>query len=154
EGDAGRLEAEALDVRRAADPDEDLVDRDLFARAPPREVQHALGAAAPCALDRGAEHEPDAVAAQRRLDDRRRVGVVARQDPRRLIDEPALAAEATEGLREPAADRAGADHAEPARPLRQLEDRLVRAVARLGEALDRRRGSARARGDHRAPEAQ
>ena len=65
-----------------------------------------------------------------------------------------LRAEAREGLRELAADRAAADHGEPAGQLGQGEDRLVREIAGLGQPGDGRLGRAGARRDHRLLEAE
>ena len=82
------------------------------------------------------------------------VGVLAGQELARALEEGHLRAEAREGLRELAADRAAADHGQPPRQLGQREDRLVREVAGLGQPGDGRLGRAGARRDHRVLEAE
>ena len=108
------LEPEPLDVRRAAHADQDLVDRELLlgaARA--REVQRASRRRA---LDTRRTLAPWTTrmpsSAKRRSRIARGVGVLARQQVRVGVQHHHLAAEPAEGLRQLAADRARADHAE------------------------------------------
>ncbi len=55
------------------------------------------------------------------VDDRREIGVLARQDLRRDVDDGDFAAEAAERLRHLAADRAAADDDEMRHGLAQVE---------------------------------
>ena len=153
---AHRLEVEPLDVGRAADAEQQLVDDDALGCGPSRvrEVDRARVAVALDALDRGAVHHADALGREARLEDPRGVLVLARQDVRVGVQHDHLAAEPPERLRQLAADRARADHAEAARPLGEVEDRLVGQVARGLDALDRQRDRARAGRDHGLLEAQ
>jgi len=70
------------------------------------------------------------------------------------FDQVHLAAKPGEGLRELAADRTGPNDAQAPRQLGQAEDGLVRQIACLCQAWDRRRRGAGARGDDGLLEAQ
>src|SRR5207249_906960 len=105
-------------------------------------------------LDLGAELEAQAFAPQHGLDDGGGVLVLAAEDLRQDVEGDDLRSQAAKGLRELAADRPGADDGEAAWLLRQREHGLVRQVAGRLETFDRRRGGARAGGDHRFGEAQ
>ena len=105
-------------------------------------------------LDPRAKGQLDAVAAKRPFDHGRRVRILARQDAGQHVEDRHPAAEPGEGLRELAADRAGADDGQPPGPLGQGEDGLVGQVAAALEARYRRRLGAGAGGDHGPPEAQ
>ena len=95
--------------------------------------------------DRRFEVKPHAVGFHRRAHDRREVGVLARQDAGRHVDQRDVAAQAPERLRELAADRAAADDDERRHGLAQVEHRLVRQVRNVGEAGDRRHRRAASR---------
>ena len=105
--------------------------------------------AAPHLDDLDAELEVDAVARQRLLDDLGGVGVLAGQDVAVHVEQGDPAAEAGEGLRQLAADRAAADHHQPRRQLGEVEDRLVGADSRprrgRGSAARRRARRSRSR---------
>ena len=151
---ADRLEVEPLDVGRAADAEQELVHHDAFGPAVAvGEPDRPRGAVALDALDRAPVHHADALGREARLDDPRGVLVLARQDVRVGVQHGHLAAEPAERLGQLAADRPRADHAEPARPLGEVEHRLVGQEAGLLDALDRQRDRARAGRDHRLLEA-
>ena len=117
-------------------------------------MNHALRTGSLDALDAGPEPQVDAVARQRARDALGGIRVFAGQDLPLALEEGHLRAEAREGLRELAADRAAADHGEPAGQLGQGEDGLVREIAGLGQPGDGRLGRAGARRDHRLLEAE
>ena len=151
--DADRLETEIVDVRGAPGADQDLVDGDLVLAPAHPEVQ-ALAFVYPLdTLDLGAELEAQAFAPQHGLDEGGGVLVLAAEDLRQDVEGDDLRSQAAKGLRELAADRPGADDGEAAWLLRQREHGLVRQVAGRLETFDRRRGGARAGGDHRFGEA-
>ena len=154
--DARALEAEALDVRRPADADQDLVDGERLVPRSHAQTCSTFSSPLRSTFRRLAPStQLDAVARERPLHDLRGVGVLAREDAAAAISSRRHPrAEALEGLGQLAADRTGADHGEPRGPLGQLEDGLVREVAGLREPRDRRRGGAGAGRDHRLLEAQ
>ena len=83
--DADRLEAEPLDVRRAAGADQDLVDAQLVLAARMREKRSTLSAPSRRALHHlGGQDQPDALAQERALHDLGGVGVLAVEDVLRL----------------------------------------------------------------------
>ena len=153
--DAGLLQAQAVDVRRPAYAYQDLVGLDLVLGAA-RGVADQLCAVCPPfdAADGCVERQPHPVRMHAGLHDGGGVGVLARQDARRLLDERYPAAEAGERLRHLAADRTGANHREPLRQFGQREDRLVGAVAGIRQTGDGERGGARAGADGGPGEAQ
>ena len=145
----GLVQPESLHVRRPAHADEDLV-HDRLARRAGRGVTDPFPRAAPPVrgnrphfADRRVEGEPDPVVLHPRPDHRRRVRILPRQDARGPLEHRHFAAEAGERLGELAADRTGADDGEPARQLRQREDRLVGQEARLRQPRNRRRRGSR-----------
>ncbi len=89
-----------------------------------------------------------------RLDHRRRVRVLSRQDVRGPLEERHLAPEAGERLGELAADGTRADDGEPPRQLREAEDRLVGQVAALLQPRNRRGRGAGSRADGGSREGQ
>jgi hypothetical protein len=115
-------------------------------------VQDVLAAGALRRQQLRPELQADAVAQQGAFDHRRRVAILARQEPRPAIDQRHLAAEAGERLRHLAADRSGADHHEAARQLLQPEDRLVGQRLRLRQAGAEWQRRPSAGGDHGAAE--
>ena len=99
---------------------------------------------------RGAEPDVDAVLPQRLLDERGRVRVDTREQPRVALHERHLRADALEELRELAADRAAAEHDEARRHLERLRRLDVRPVVDRVEPLDRRDRPATSRSRSRA----
>ena len=100
------------------------------------------------------EPQRDAVCGEAARDDRRRVGVLARQHLRLPADQRHRGTQARKRLRHLAADRSGADDGEPRRLFRQREQRLVGEVRDAGEAGNRRHRGAPAGRNHRAAEGQ
>ena len=76
-------------------------------------------------------------------EDLRRVALLAGQEVGLAAGDDHLAAQAREGLRQLAAERAAADHQQPPRALGQVEDRFVGQIAGFCEAR-RWRGARRA----------
>jgi hypothetical protein len=98
--------------------------------------------------DRRFEVEAHAFLEHAPVDDVRHVGVLARKDARRDVDDGDIAAQPAERLRHLAADRAAADDDEVRHVLAQVEQRLVGERAGLGEARDRKHRRTRAGRDH------
>ena len=162
--DARRFQAKTIGVRGAADGNENRVGRDLNAR-PVRGLgdDHLLTDDLFTAFllvgfldfgDLDAQVQLDAVVVERLLDDGGGVRVLARKHVLGDIENRHLGAETRERLRHLAADRAGADHRETARQLRDGKNRFVGQIVDVGESRDRRRGGAGAGCDHRATELQ
>ncbi len=150
--DPGRVEPEAVDVRRAAHGHEQrvAVERERLAVAP--NVDRRGRAARLDADHLRAEQQAHAVAHHRLRDHGRRLGLVAREHTLAAVHERHLTPEARERLRQLAPDRAAADDHEARRAAGEREDRLVRVVRGLGESGDGRHRRARAGRDHGAPE--
>ena len=91
----------------------------------------------PASASRRPSADLDAVLLERRVDERRRLGVHAGQEPLGVLDERHLRPHAREELRQLAADRPAAEDEQRARHLRRLGRLAVRPVV---EALDRRPG--------------
>ena len=84
----------------------------------------------------------------------RRVGIVIRQKAAGLIEHRDAAAEPRERLRQLAPDRSAANDQQPLGTFGELENRFVREIRRVGEAINRRHRRAAAGRDGRAREAQ
>ncbi len=112
---ASLSEAEAFDVRSAADRHEKLVDDDLVVFFVTLDAHDDLTVALLHALDSDAELQIDAIVDHRLLHDGGRIGILARQHVVGPLEQRHAAAEPGEGLRQLAADRTGADDAEPRR---------------------------------------
>ena len=155
-GDADDLEAEPLDVGRAARRRPGSRPTARRAAAPPRvTVDHARRRRlARRARSLAPRAQVDAVADSARSTRSAASAVLAAQDLALALEQRHAGAEARERLGQLAADRARADHGEPARQLGQGEHRLVREIAGLGQPGDGRRRRARAGGDHRPLEAE
>ena len=154
-GDADRLEAEPLDVGRAADADQDRVHREALERRRRRSREsRAPPALARCARRGSRARGRTPSRASARATSSAASGSSRRRICAALWTRDDLRAEAREGLRELAADRAAADHGEPAGQRGEGEDGLVREIAGLGQAGDGRLGRARAGRDHRLLEAE
>ena len=157
EGDAGGLEAEALDVRRAADRDEDLVDLERLRAASGGAGGELQNLAVHAALHLGhadAHREAHAVAFQRHPHEAGGVGVLPAEEAVSCLHHGHARAEARERLGQLAADGPAAEHGEPPGQGGQREDGLVGEKACLAQPGNRRRGGARAGGDHGLLEAQ
>ena len=138
--EAERLEAR--DVRPPAGGDEQPLELEpLAAREAQRGGRLEL-------LGRRAETQVDAVLSQRLLDEGRRLGVDARQQPLDRLDERHLRADAGEELCELAADRAAAEHDQRTRHLERLGRLDVRPVRHLLEPRNRRQCRRGPRRDH------
>ena len=150
--DAQRLQAVALGVGHAAE-------RHAAGRrraAPLRLPSCAHVQPAPARRGRGAQRlapgaHVDALGDEPLLHQRRDLRVLPGQQPRRRLDQRDLAAQAREGLRQLAADRAAAEHHQPSRQFPQVPDGVRRHVAGLVEPRQRRHGGPRARGDDDVP---
>ncbi len=99
-----------------------------------------------------AAHQLDAVTVHRCVDHPGGIGILVRHDAVQGFDQIDLAAEAGKGLRQFAADRAGADHGHATGQLGQGENGLVGVVAGFGQARNGQLACPRARGDDRAIE--
>ncbi len=146
---AGRVEAEAFDVRQAPGGEHQMRRGELLDRAVRRAQRHADAAGVRMTGHDAADADAEAIADTLRLElplhDSGDVGVFARQDLVRHVDDDHLAAEATERLRHFAADRSGADDDEMRHRLAQREHRLVRQVRDVREPGDRRNRRAASR---------
>ena len=153
-GDSRGLEVEAADRRGAADPGQDVVDRDRRDVAVVDRLDVLLAALdATCTAAR-VEMDLDAVA-------RERFGTICAasrssfgRNSGALWAITTRAAEARQRLRHLAADRAAADDEQARRQRGQVEDRFVGQVAGFGQPGNRRQHRARAGGDDRLLEAQ
>ena len=142
--DADGLEADPVDARAPAGGDEQAVAAQLAAVV---ELEDVVVAVAPRGGRVHAERELDAVAAQdlgERLAERRRL---AREQVLGALDERDLAAEAANGLRHLDADRAAAEHEQPARDRLHAGHLAVRPdafeLAQAGDGRDERIGAVR-----------
>jgi hypothetical protein len=131
---AGDVEGERLDVRASPGGDEQGVAGELV-RAVRRGHRQRGGAVGPAPRRGGAcvQVQRHAVGGEGARDDRRGVGVVARQEARATRGEGDAAAEAHEGLRQLAGDGAAAEHEEVRRRPLEAEDGLVGVRAALGQ---------------------
>ena len=82
----------------------------------------------------------DSFVAEHLLDDRCQLGLIARKQPSSPLEERHGDPEAAAALRELHADRAAAEDDETSRRSLELEDRLARDEARVGETLQLRYG--------------
>ena len=155
ESHARRLEAQAVDVRRAAGRHHDGVDRDLAGVAGAVLVtQHLVLAPYLDSEQRGGQGEFNAVAQHGLLHDVRGVIVLAVEHVVAGVDEGDPGAHSAKGLCQFTADRSAADDGDPGRQFRQVEHRLVGKVAGLGQAFHGRCHRPAAGGDHRLGKAQ
>src|SRR3990172_7958374 len=99
------------------------------------------------AREPGVKGEVDALVDEGALDDPGGVGILAVQDVASGVKQRYFRAQAPEGLRQLAADGAGADDGQTPRKLGQFEHGLVGEKARLGETWDHRVARAGARRD-------
>ena len=143
--DADRLQADPVDARAPAGGDEQTVAPQLAAVV---ELEDVVVALAPRGGRVHSERELDAVAAQHlaeRLAQRRRL---ARKHVLASLDEHHLAAEAAHGLRHLDADRAAAEHQQPARNLLHAGHLAVCPDAlQLAQSRHRRHDRVGARGE-------
>ena len=140
--DAGRLEPDALDERRAADRDEHQVALDRLAVAEVHGQRVALLLDLRALL---AELQRDPALAERLRELLRRVRVLLRDQRVEHLDDRHLGAEAVEDRRELGADDPAAEDHEPPRHL-GLREQAGRVDAEVGlEARDRRAQRERAR---------
>ena len=154
--DADAFEVQPVHVGGAPGSHQDLVHRHRVCVSVRLEMDHLAAVLYGHAGEGAVEHQLNALAQELLLDDFRGVGVLAVEDVAAVVEQHHLAAQALEGLRQLAADGAGADDRQPFRALREGEDRLVGEVARLLDSLDgrMRRHRPGAGGDDRLLEAQ
>src|SRR6266851_3587198 len=152
ESDFGRLQVEAFDIGRAANCDQNLVrDHGLFAAFTFEDeclrVTLSLGT-----LDFGTKRNVNSFSLELRCEDGGRIWVLARQEARTVAYDGDVTAEAAEGLRQLAADRAGPNDDQAAWQPSQREHGLIGEEAQGREPWD---GEARGPGsccNHRARE--
>lgn len=96
---AGVAEVQRLDVRRAADGDEDLVDTQ-FTRARADQVEHLVGAVDVYRADLRVVVDLDALGGELPLEDGDQLGIVARDQVRPALDDGDLGPQPAERLRE------------------------------------------------------
>ena len=147
--DPGGFQPQALHVRHAADPEEQLVavDRPAVVQRQPLGVARSLDTP-----ERRAEMQPDALPLEPPADHVAGFRVVLGQEAIAVADQVHLAAELAEGLSQLAPERPGADDRQPPGPLRQAEDRLVCQEPDIGQPFGFQSPGPRAGGDHSRPE--
>ncbi|MEO8835678.1 MAG: hypothetical protein ABI364_02965 [Caldimonas sp.] len=153
EGDAGRLEVQAADCRKAADAGQDLVDLDRRDVAVVDRLDALLAVFHVHVHRCRVEMDLDAVAGQRFAHHLRGITLFLGQEERLVVNDHGARAEAAKHLRQLAAERAAADHDQTRRQRSEVEDALVGEVAGLREAPDRWQHRARSGGDQRLAKA-
>src|SRR6266851_868556 len=136
EGDSGGLEVEAFDIGGAADCDQDLVcDHRLF---PAFTFEHECLRVIPPlgSPDTGSKLEVNSFSLELRREDGGGIWVLARQEARTVAYERDVAAEAAEGLRQLATDRAGPNDDQAAWQPGQREHGLIGEEAQGREPWD------------------
>src|SRR5260370_10078986 len=136
EGDSGGLEVEAFDIGGAADCDQDLVcDHRLF---PAFTFEHECLRVIPPlgSPDTGSKLDVNSFSLELRREDGGGIWVLARQEARTVAYERDVAAEAAEGLRQLATDRAGPNDDQAASQPGQREHGLIGEEAQGREPWD------------------
>ncbi len=150
EGDTGRVEAEALDVRAPARRDEQVAARDAPSdRAVAIERDRHDRAVAPDFADADLLQQRHAVPEERGADDLDGLRLIPGEDAE-LLDHRHPRTQATEGLRHLDPDGSATDDDEMLGTRRHLEDALIGEITGVRQAGDRRNGGARAGCDHEA----
>ena len=148
-GHTGGLEVEPLDIRRAADTDEDLIDGESLFACWCGQKEQLFGTRNLHAVERRRESHDHPVPFHRGLEHLCRIPVFALEKHVGGLDEGDFGAEPGEGLGQLAADGPPADNCQPLRLLGQVEHVVVGQKPGLRETGNWRCRGASAGGNHR-----